>query len=85
MWYSKAKKPGIYFTWYECAKQVLKEEGAIYQKYGSYDEALRAFSERVPAAPLLLPTDGSSGLSSAAPLLLPTYSLAVRKHDCWSS
>jgi hypothetical protein len=24
-------------------------------------------------------------LSSAAPLLLPTYSLAVRKHDCWSS
>jgi hypothetical protein len=81
----EGKKPSIYFTWYECAKQVLKEEGAIYQKYGSYDEALRAFSERVPAALLLLLTDGSSGLSSAAPLLLPTDSLTVRKHGYWKN
>ena len=39
----EGKKPGIYFTWYECAKQVLREEGAIYQKYNNYDDALRDF------------------------------------------
>jgi viroplasmin and RNaseH domain-containing protein len=41
------KKPGIYFTWYECAKQVLREERAIYQKYNNYDYALRDFNARV--------------------------------------
>ena len=44
----EGKKAMIYFTWYECAKQVLREEGAIYQKYNNYDDALRDFNARIP-------------------------------------
>jgi hypothetical protein len=63
----EGKKPGIYFTWYECAKQVLREEGAIYQKYSNYDDALRDFNARVSQQePLLLPIDALNEDASAS-------------------
>ena len=62
----EGKKSEIYFTWYECAKQVLREEGAIYQKYNNYDDALRYFNARVPQEPLLLPIDAAHGDASAS-------------------
>ena len=68
-WYVvfERKKHDIYFTWYECAKQVLREEGAIYQKYSNYDDALRDFNARVPQEePLLLPIDAPNGDASAS-------------------
>jgi hypothetical protein len=62
----EGKKPGIYFSWYECAKVVLRDSGAIYQKYNNYDDTLRDFNARVPQEPLLLPIDASHGDASAS-------------------
>jgi hypothetical protein len=61
----EGKKPGIYFSLYECAKVVLRDSGSIYQKY-NYDDALRDFNARVPQEPLLLPIDASHGDASAS-------------------
>jgi hypothetical protein len=41
------KAAGIYSSWRECAKHVLGVSNAIYQKYKTYDEAVREFEARV--------------------------------------
>lgn len=69
------KKPGIYFTWYECAKLVLGQKGVIYQKYSKYDDALRDFNARIPEEPLLLPVDAPHGEASASHQLVTAQSL----------
>lgn len=77
----EGKKPGIYFTWYECAKQVLREEGAIYQKYNNYDDALRDFNARVPQEPLLLPIDAPHGDASASHELVTAQGSEIYPHS----
>jgi hypothetical protein len=61
---------------------VLREEGAIYQKYINYDDALRDFNARVSQQePLLLPIDAPNEDASASHELVTaqgpeTYPLA---------
>jgi hypothetical protein len=75
------KKPEIYFTWYECAKQVLREEEAIYQKYNNYDDALRDFNARVSQEPLLLPFDGRHRDASASHELVTAQGSETYPHS----
>jgi len=77
----EGKKPRIYFTWYECAKQVLREEGAIYQKYNNYDDALRDFNARVPQEPLLLPIHAPHGDASASHELVTGQGSEIYPHS----
>jgi len=37
------KTLGIYLTWHECSKQVLRVRNAIYKKYSNYEHAIRDF------------------------------------------
>lgn len=37
------KAAGIYLSWHECGKHVLGVRNAIYQKYSTYEEAVRQF------------------------------------------
>jgi hypothetical protein len=77
----EGKKPGIYFSWHECAKYVLTEKGAIYEKYNSYDEALRAFNDRVPGPPMLLPSGDTSHDPTASQMLLANERCATNPHS----
>jgi hypothetical protein len=86
----KGKKPHIYFSWHECAQQVVKVEGAIFQKYSNYDDAVRAFTGWVNAPPLLLPSVGSPGEVTTSHMLLTddgceTKPHAAGNHGSWKN
>jgi hypothetical protein len=49
---------GIYTSWFECAKHVLGISNAIYQKYSTYDEAIREFEARWMNSPTNLGEHG---------------------------
>jgi viroplasmin and RNaseH domain-containing protein len=55
------KTPGIYLTWHEYNKQVLRIRNAIYKKYSNYEQAVRDFQAAM--------RDVNPPLRAAPPLL----------------